>query len=505
MIKLVKNELIKIFKRKSIYILLIISMITIIIYNYMNPDQNNVTLRMSTNDLNVSSLESGIKNTQNELQNLNGNIETLINKNESLEFAKLYNDFEKDSWQRYALNEERTGYGFANKSDLSYNQDITNNIKIIKEYELNPNTEVTEEQYNKAIKKYNDYLDVLHSDNWKEYTKYKINSLNEEKTSASEEDVKWLEIEIDINRLRLDNNIQYKDDIMNTYIEQYREESYYLQSNEELKEKDDFIKKQIKVTLGNISLIRYAIENNISQDISSETFNIIVENKIDARISFIRTFENFNLIIVIIAIYISCMIVTEETNKRTIKNLLTKPHKRSSILISKMIACLITVLISMVFICVSQYIVGGLIYGFDSYNLGYIGYNFNTENVFIMSVVQFILFEGLAKLPMYIIIILFCIFIGTINNNTSMSMILTLIIFILASTILAEWSKVESLATVSKYFITNNWDFSTYLFGNFSEIPGINLEFSIFIFIVYFSVLVISSIKIFNNKEINNK
>ena len=122
-----------------------------------------------------------------------------------------------------------------------------------------------------------------------------------------------------------------------------------------------------------------------------------------------------------------------------------------------------------------------------------------------MNVVQFILFEVLAKLPMYIIIILFCIFIGTINNNTSMSMILTLIIFILASTILAEWSKVESLATVSKYFITNNWDFSTYLFGNFSEIPGINLEFSIFIFIVYFSVLVISAIKIFNNKEINNR
>lgn len=505
MIKLVKNELIKIFKRKSIYILLIISMITIIIYNYMNPDQNNVTLRMSTNDLNVSSLESGIKNTQNELQNLNGNIETLINKNESLEFAKLYNDFEKDSWQRYALNEERTGYGFANKSDLSYNQDITNNIKIIKEYELNPNSEVTEEQYNKAIKKYNGYLDVLHSDNWKEYTKYKINSLNEEKTSASEEDVKWLEIEIDINRLRLDNNIQYKDDIMNTYIEQYREESYYLQSNEELKEKDDFIEKQIKATQGNISLIRYAIENNISQDISSEKSTIITENKIDARISFIRTLENFNLIIVIIAIYISCIIVTEETNRRTIKSLLTKPHKRSSILISKMIACLITVLISMVFICVSQYIVGGLIYGFDSYNLGYIGYNFNTENVFIMNVVQFILFEVLAKLPMYIIIILFCIFIGTINNNTSMSMILTLIIFILASTILAEWSKVESLATVSKYFITNNWDFSTYLFGNFSEIPGINLEFSIFIFIVYFSVLVISAIKIFNNKEINNR
>ena len=475
----------------------ILSIIAIIVYNYKNPDQNVINYRGSKNiPVDSDAFLNSIKN----------NTESYIYSLAYNEFAKLYNEvFEENSWQRYALNEERTGYGFANKSDLSYNQDITNNIKIIKEYELNPNSEVTEEQYNKAIEKYNGYLDVLHSDNWKEYTKYKINSLNEEKISASEEDVKWLEIEIDINRLRLDNNIEYKNDMINTYIEQYREESYYLQSNEELKEKDDFVEKQIKATQGNISLIRYAIENNISQDISSEKSTIIMENKIDARISFIRTLENFNLIIVIIAIYISCIIVTEETNKRTIKSLLIKPHKRSSILISKMIACLITVLISMVFICVSQYIVGGLIYGFDSYNLGYIGYNFNAENVFIINVVQFILFEGLAKLPMYIIIILFCIFIGTINNNTSMSMILTLIIFILASTILAEWSKVESLATVSKYFITNNWDFSTYLFGNSSEIPGINLEFSIFIFIFYFSVLVISAIKIFNNKEINNR
>ena len=503
MIKLVKNELIKIFKRKSIYLLLIISFIVIIVYNYMNPDQNPSALNFNTNNLNVSSLESSIKSKQNDFQNSNFNIQDFISQNVSLEFAKLYNSFEKDSWQRYALNEERMGYTFGNNSN--YNQDITNNINIIKDYELNINTKINDEQYNTAINKYNGYINVLNLGDWKEYVKYKINSLNEEKDSAPEEEKKWYEIEIKINQLRLNNNIEYKNDRLNTYIQEYREKKYYLQSNEDLVEKDDYRKKQIQETIGKINLLEYAIENRILQDISTEKYNIIVENKIDARISFIRALENFNLIIVIIVIYISCMIVTEETNKGTIKSLLTKPHKRSTILISKMLACFITVLISITFICISQYIIGGLFYGFDSYKLGYIGYDLNTNNLFKMSVIQFMLIEVLVKMPIYIIISLFCIFMGTANNNTSMSMILTLIIFLLSSTILAEWSKVESLAMVSKYFITNNWDFSTYLFGNSSEIPGVNLEFSIIIYIVYFTVLIASSIKIFNKKEINHK
>ena len=56
MIKLIENELIKIFKRKSIYVLLVFSLIAIIIYNYMNPDQNDSTLKMNTDDLDISIL-----------------------------------------------------------------------------------------------------------------------------------------------------------------------------------------------------------------------------------------------------------------------------------------------------------------------------------------------------------------------------------------------------------------------------------------------------------------
>ena len=50
-----------------------------------------------------------------------------------------------------------------------------------------------------------------------------------------------------------------------------------------------------------MNLCKYAIEKGINRDISNES-NIALNNKIDARISFIRTFHHFDLIIVIIAI-----------------------------------------------------------------------------------------------------------------------------------------------------------------------------------------------------------
>ena len=49
MLSLIKNELIKIFKRKSIYFLFILSVIAIIIYNYKNPDQNEISSEGSKN------------------------------------------------------------------------------------------------------------------------------------------------------------------------------------------------------------------------------------------------------------------------------------------------------------------------------------------------------------------------------------------------------------------------------------------------------------------------
>ena len=83
-----------------------------------------------------------------------------------------------------------------------------------------------------------------------------------------------------------------------------------------------------------------------------------------------------------------------------------------------------------------------------------------------------------------------------------MSMILTLIICIFANTALAEWSKVDALSKITRYFITNNWDFSTYLFGNISNVNGVNLWHSLLIFLIYLTLLEKITISKFKKLEV---
>ena len=500
LIKLVQNELIKIFKRKSIYLLFLISIIAIIIYNNINPDQNQIVdYNSNTSDYNVESIENALKNST-------GNMDEYITQKESIDFGKLYDTFKEGSWQRYALKEE-ISRNIVNNVYTDYNLDIMEYLKNINDYELNPYSEISQEEYEIVKIKYNEYVEALSSNDWKQFASLKIKNLKERKNTETlvEGEIEEINLEIEYYNLRLENNINFGYDIENQYLKQYKS-NYYgmkLYSSAEYDESWTFIKKNINENVAKMNLCKYAIENNINYDISNNA-NIIYDNKIDARISFIRTFEHFDLIIVIIAIYIGATIVTEETNKRTIKNLLTKPHKRSTILISKILACVITIIVSMVVIVITQYIVGGIILGFDSYDLNYIGYDFKAGQVFTMNLFSYILLVGLSKIPMYLIISLFCIFIGIINNHTAMSMSLALIIFLVSSTLLAEWSKVEALSVVTRFFATTNWDFSIYLFGQVSDISGVTLGGSILNCIIHFVILIWTSIHCFKNKEINN-
>ena len=494
MIKLIQNELIKIFKRKSIYFMLILSVFAILIYNYKNPDQNVITsAKTSTMPMISTDYIESIKNEQ----------ERYINLLAHNEFAKLYNDnFEEDSWQRYALNIEKTGYSYENV----YDKDIMYYLCNIINYEYYSNKQITKELYETSKYKYNEYVEALKSDDWKSFVNLKIENLQEIKKEPNllPESIREIDFEIGWYELRLNNNIIYEDDILNQYLNSYREKYYliiYKESNIDKNSQSEM--RELYEYKSKLELCKYAIEKHITYDVSNEE-NIILNNKIDARISFIRTFEHFKLILIIIIIYISTTIVTEETNKGTIKSLLTKPHKRSTILLSKILACIITTIITMSIVLIAQYIAGGVIFGFNSYKLEYIGYNFNNEQVFTMNLFMYNILVGISKLPMFIILILFCIFIGVVSNHTSMSMLITLIIFLISDTLLKEWSKVEALSLVTRYFITNNWDFSIYLFGGISNINGVALISSIFIYIVYMLILLGVSIYKFNKKEINN-
>lgn len=485
-------------------------MLFIIIYNNINPDQNKISL------LNSKTEDYPVEIMKKTLEKIDKNGNEYAVQEAFIEFANLYNSFKQDSWQRYALKEE-TMYQSINNVYTNYNLDINKYLENIKCYELNTNAEITKELYNVSKIKYNEYVNSLKSNDWKQFIYLKIKNLEERKNTQNllEDEIKEINFEIEVYKLRLDNNINFGYDISNQYLEQYKSNYYLMESlkNNAYNESVNFFTKNYNEYVSNMKLCKYAIENNIKQDISGER-NLIYDNKVDARISFIRTFEHFDIIIVIIAIYIATTIVTEETNKRTIKSLLTKPHKRSTILISKILACIITIIISMIVIIIIQYLVGGIIWGFDSYELGYIGYNYNKldhivfysdiKEIFVMNIFNYIILVAITKLPMYIMIILFCIFLGIINNHTSMSMILTLIIFLISSIVLTEWSKVEALSSITRFFVTMNWDFSKYLFGQVSDISGVTFWSSIKIYALHLIIIMFVSIRCFNKKEINN-
>ena len=487
--KLVKNELIKIFKRKSIYVLLLISIIIVIIYNYNNPDQNKSSINLGTKTINIQDMEK-------QLDSFKNNIELYITQKVAIEFYKIYNKYDENSWQRFALNEDNTSYGF---DELQYNHNIEKNLKLIYDYELNTGTEVTISIYEKAKKYLEQYIGALDSNDWEKFVELKIQNLEEIKNNFKLEntDISNINIEIEANKLRINNTIIFAGNILNYYLEEYKMTCYQIENLPK------YIDSQDKQLIERRELLKYAINNNITQDISNN-FNVITENKIDARISLIRIFRHFDIILVITILYISCTTVVDETNKGTIKGLLTKPHKRSEIIISKILACLITILMFMIFIIITQYIVGGIIFGFDSYKLEYIGYNHYSNKIITMNLISYVTLVGLAKLSMYMIIILFATFLSIIINNISITFILSLIIFIVGNSALNEWSKLDSLATVTRFFITNNWDFSQYLFGQVSDINGVTLPFSIIIYIIYFVIIFVSTIKIFNKKDVNN-
>ena len=105
---------------------------------------------------------------------------------------------------------------------------------------------------------------------------------------------------------------------------------------------------------------------------------------------------------------------------------------------------------------------------------------------------------------MYAIISIFATLMSTIFNNISITLILTLIVFYFGNTVIADWSKERTIATVTKYFITNNWDFSQYLFGQVSDVYGLSFPFSLIIYTIYLVLILGILIKVFNKKEIKN-
>ena len=274
-------------------------------------------------------------------------------------------------------------------------------------------------------------------------------------------------------------------DIHKQYQRLYESDKMLLEKYNTIKIKDSYddIAERIK-------LEEYAIQNNIKYNIITNSENSNIKLPKDARYLLIKLFNNFDILMIFIVIYLSSTIISEEYNSGTIKNLLVKPHKRIKIVLSKIVTAIFLTIIISILMVVFQYLLGGIIFGFDSYELESIKYNSLTNNIETMDLMQNTITTLLKKEPMYLLLSLVSMLFGIITNNIALNILISLGLYFI--------STMEFLINnITKYLFIFNWDLTT---NNI-----INIAQSISIGVISFLVIFILLIIIFKKKDISNE
>lgn len=274
-------------------------------------------------------------------------------------------------------------------------------------------------------------------------------------------------------------------DVVNQYKKALNSDIYYMENNKFDKEDDDEI-------IERIALERYAIDNNIKYNIllNSQNINAILPQ--DARILLMKVFDNFEILIIFLIIYLSCTIIIEEFQSGTIRNVLIKPYSRIKILFSKILTNFLIITVSVIVLVVLQYLIGGLLFGFDSYSLEAVRYNSYNKDIVTMDLIQYMLTITVSKIFMYITFSSFSLLLGIIVNNIALNILISIGLYFL--------STFESLINkFTQYLFIFNWNISNFLFGNINMLVQ-----SIMISTISLVIILLFLITIFKNKDIKD-
>ena len=482
MSKLIKNELIKIFSKKSMIVIGVIILVIIIGFNVLNKISQNMSNSYSAYS------ESYIRYLDEELSNLDPNKPSDINKyvetKSQKDLAILAKDYKETSWQAEVIGtvispiiEEMNNYEYIDKN----NEALTTS---------------------KA--QYDEMLTALKNNDWKYFANKELDSLNtqiEELNTLIAQDsenedlktqLKSLELQKEVVNLRLDRNINYgSDNYKSIAVQNYRMYmGNYIQSSQG-KNLTDEEKSEINGYLEKANLYKYDLYNDTEYQ-NTATANYTFQNSIGTYIA----------IIVMIVVIVAGVSISEEFNKGTVKLLLVRPYSRTKILISKLIAVFITMLITTATILLLQFIIGGIVYGFGTYMMNIVQFDFTTNSIVTLNIFAYLGLIFICKLPIFILIGTLAFALSTLFLNSPLAVALPILGYMGSDminmiAISYKWDWV-------KYFVTPNWDLSQYLFGGTPMFSGISVEFSITICAIYFVIMLVASIVSFKKRNIKN-
>ena len=193
--------------------------------------------------------------------------------------------------------------------------------------------------------------------------------------------------------------------------------------------------------------------------------------------------------------------VSEEFNKGTIKYLLTKPYKRSTILLSKLLSILILIPIIILAMVLIEILIGGIVLGFNSLNVPDLIYNNVTNSLIVRSIFSSLFLNIISVLPIYIFIGIVTFFLSTITMSTSAAITITFL-FYLISNVISNLATIYHLS-IFKYFISLNWDFS-YLVNYVPNPFNLTLTWSLIVYFITTLIILCLTFIYFAKKDVKN-
>ena len=485
MSNLIKNEITKIFKKKSIYIILFVTLAFVILSNCM--------YKYFYNNGNYSYYsESYVEYAREEIKGLDPNktsdTKMYIEYKTVLDVYDMMKEYDNDAWQVQIIASRIEPY-VTEKNTYLYG------------------AEKNDEQAEKINEQINELTKRLENDDWRYFAneelksaEEKVKTLENEKSNTEdkqrletlEKEIAIAKIDLEVAKYRVDEDIKYGYDHMNTALMNYQEQSYLIvqteKSNTDLTYQE---KKDYNDAIENKEISKYIIENHVD-----------VEKANDLRGILTRFFNEFGLFIIVIIVMIAGTIVSEEFNKGTIKLLLIKPYNRNKILLSKFITVLIITIFAIIVILGMELIVGGIVFGFESLQTPVIVYNFDTNMIQEINIFTYVGTQVIMVLPSVILLATLSFALSTIFTNSPVAIALPLLGYMGVTVInqLAVQYNIEIL----KYFVTLNWDFTQYLYGGMPLMQGLTPIFSAIICIAYFLIMTIPTFIIFKKKNIKN-
>ena len=490
MINLIKNELYKVFKRKSIYILLSI-MLCIITLNTFLTKKYSIEDPVSTLTDQKYELQELKRTIDSYDKNSPGEKEEYYNTLSNIELYELTDKY-KEPWKKILIRE--------NLRDIIHSM---NNAKYI---------EKDIEAYNEYKKEYDKFLKELDSNSWKYFVSKeiktatdKIASLEKEREKAKNKELYNSRIKEEKNKLeklklRLEKDIPYDNNYLNTALEDYKQapQTYkefkesIIKNTSEFNIKEEYqIKRQYIEYMKNNANNKYIIDNKVDINSPKTTRNLLINTLSD----------NFLFIMIIVAA-VAGSIVSTEFDKGTIKLLLIRPYSRNKILLSKYIVSMFMIIFAILSAFIMQLIIGGIFFGFSSLNIPVVIYNFVQNKVMHINLFKYIFDNVLAVLPEFILLATLAFAISTITNVSTLGVALP-IVGVGAADIINLIAINRNIIPL-KYFVTLNWNFTNYLYGGVNSFPTLSIPFSILICAIYFLIMIITAFIVFNKRNIKN-